>query len=187
MIAQASPGDEKDMRQAVEQVTSQIGRCLEEVRGIARNLMPSELEDLGLIAAIRSLCAELRQETRLKVKLTYFRIPRDLANEVKLALFRIIQEALSNAVHHAAANRITVNMIRKRSVISASVSDNGKGFDPQQHSSGGSKRPGMGMLNLQARAALVGGRLRIESAPGRGTKVEVEVPFSEVHHEGKDT
>jgi len=178
-IAQASPGAEKDLRQAVGQATSQIGRCLDEVRLIARNLMPGELEDLGLVAAVRSLCAELRQETGLKVKLTYFRIPKDLANGVKLALFRIIQEAISNVVQHAAAARITVSMVRKRSVIRASVTDNGKGFDPQQHSSGGLKKPGMGMLNLQARAAFVGGRLRVKSAPSRGTKVEVEVPFIE--------
>ena len=186
-IGQAPPGAEKDMRQAVVQVAGLIGRCIEEVRGIARNLMPSELEDLGLLAAVRSLCAEFRQETKLKVKLTYLRIPKDLSKEVKLALFRIIQEALSNVVQHAAATRITVSMIRKRSIISASVTDDGKGFDPQQHASGGSKKPGMGMLNLQARAAFVGGTLRIKSAPGRGTKVEVEVPFIEASHEGKDT
>jgi len=179
--------DEKEIRPAVAQVRSSIGRCIEEVRRIARNLMPGELEDLGLIPAVRSLCAEFREESKLEVKLTHVRIPNQLANDAKLALFRIIQEALSNIVQHAAATRIAVDMARKGSVIKVSITDDGRGFDPQPHASRGSKKPGMGMLNLQARAAVVGGRFRIRSAPGRGTKVEVEVPFMGARDEAKDS
>ncbi len=186
-IEQASPDTAEDTRPAVGQVRSLIGRCLDEVRRIARNLMPSELEDLGLIPAVRSLCAQFREEGKLEVKLTHFRIPNELANEVKLALFRIIQESLSNIVQHAAATRISVDMVRKRSVIRVSITDDGQGFDPQPHLSEGPEKPGMGMSNLQARAELVGGKLRIWSAPGWGTKLEAEVPFTGARHEGKDT
>jgi len=166
-----------EIRQILSATKSLVGAGLEEVRRIAHNLMPSELVDLGLMPAVRSLCASLRGASKLKIKLTYSRIPESLGDDLKLAVFRVIQEALNNIRNHAAATRVLVSVLRKRSLLRASVSDNGKGFDPQQSSSR-STTSGMGILNMQHRIAFVGGSFKIRSSPGRGTIIELKVPLT---------
>jgi len=168
---------EPEVRQTAVQARNLVGKCIEEVRRIAHHLMPSELDDLGLMPAIRTLCAEFRERSTIKLKLKHFRIPKDLSNDVKLALFRFVQEALTNAEKHAVARHITVEIVRKRSVIKASVLDDGKGFEPGFQSIKNPRKSGMGTANMRQRVAFVGGKFRIRSAPGRGTLIEAQIPL----------
>jgi len=172
--------------QSIEQMPDQAARevaakarqlltdCIEEVRRIAHNLVPSELEDLGLIAAVRNLCAECSGHAGVKIKLKDDGIPEKLGANLKLSLFRIIQEALTNIVKHSEATHVEVHLTGTCSSIDASIKDNGRGFDPG-HARNGSR---MGLVNIGQRAAIVGGSVKIESEPGLGAAVRVHVPLA---------
>jgi PAS domain S-box-containing protein len=174
-VEQMLPEAESAHEQTVK-VRNLLGDCIEELRRIAHNLMPSELEDLGLIAAVRNLCAEFSSGGGIKVKLKYSGIPDKLPADLNLPLFRIIQEALSNIAKHSGATHVEVQLFRTSTGLTITIRDNGKGFEP---SGSTAKSIGMGMANMKQRAATIGGTLNIDSIPRLGTTVMVEVSTAE--------
>jgi PAS domain S-box-containing protein len=175
-------------QRSLAQIQQLLEKCIEEVRRIAQNLMPSELEDLGLVPAVRSFCREFQNRTKIKLKLDYSGIPTSLPNETKLPLFRIIQEALGNVEKHAEAASATVSLRRREALIEAIIQDTGKGFaagenrrslDPggDRHGPRKAKRAGTGLVNMRERATSAGGKFQVCSTPGKGTSVKVQIPF----------
>ena len=154
-----------------------LGNSIEEVRRIAHNLVPSELEDLGLVAALRNLCTEFSGQSNLKIKLHYSNIPDELPSELKLSVFRIVQEALTNIVKHSGATRAEVNLVGTPSRIQTTIRDNGNGFSAAQHRSVKSNASSMGLANMDQRAAFCGGTVKIETAPRLGTTLTVDIPI----------
>jgi signal transduction histidine kinase len=111
--------------------------------------------------------------------------PRPIPTEVATALFRVAQEALTNVVKHAQAQRASVRLVFQAEDVALVVEDDGIGFDPEGFNGG--KRPNWGLLGMEERAALLGGKLWLHSGPGRGTLVEVTIPYrSEPEIEGED-
>ncbi len=145
----------------------------DELRRFARDLRPSILDDLGLVAAVRRLVAELSERTAVRGQLIVEGAPRRLGSTVEVSLFRIAQEALRNVERHAGASDTTVRMTFGRGVRLV-VSDNGRGFQLNPSNTTGGGR--LGLLGMHERARLIGGTCRIASRPGRGTRVEVRVP-----------
>jgi signal transduction histidine kinase len=171
----------KSLEQAVESDEGRTGvaslrelvvSTLQDVRRLAVELRPSALDDFGLEPALERLVDTHRQHAtgpiHLEIQLGEERLP----SEVETTLYRIVQEALTNVARHAQATGVSILLRRRPSSVAMVVEDDGGGFDPHAARDGG-----LGLAGMRERVALVGGRLRVESAPGSGTTVAVEVPL----------
>jgi two-component system NarL family sensor kinase len=158
-----------------------LEKTIQEVRRISRNLRPSELDDLGLAPAVRSLCGEFSERTGVATDVSFFRLPRKIAPEIELNLYRIIQEALTNIEKHAQAAHVTVRLSKQRGRLIASVRDDGRGFDPQASTRSAGQPPGMGLVDMRERAAFMGGSCSVLSNNEPGTEILIVVPLVEDH------
>jgi PAS domain S-box-containing protein len=166
--------DREERERRIEQVRDEIAEAAEAVRRIARGLRPPALEEVGLAAALDLLVRSLRRAHSLDIELTAVRTGDRLDADAELALYRIVQEALTNAVRYAGASRIVVSLQADDRAVRAEIEDNGRGFVPGR--SDGSDGRGLGLVGMQERARNAGGVLEIDSAPGTGTRVRVELP-----------
>lgn len=158
-------------------VTKEIAqRALDETRRLMFDLRPSVLDDLGLVPALRWFISQRVTPRGLPVDFQVRGLEERLPEELETALFRIMQEAITNAVKHGKAKHLTVRMTREPGGIQGEVVDDGIGFHPVRLVGLEEKDRGLGLFGMQERAALVGGSVQIESAPGRGTLVRVTVP-----------
>ena len=153
----------------VGQRVSDLGK---DVQALSRRLHSSKLEYLGLVSAAKSFCHELSEQRNVRIEFKYSDVPGSIPKEISLCLFRVLQEALQNAVKHSADHNFAVEMHGHNEGISLTVSDSGIGFDWQN----AMNRPGLGLISMRERLRLVNGELSIRSAPGRGTIVLARVP-----------
>lgn len=144
-----------------------------DVHRLSRQLHPSVLEQLGLADAITALCRELGEAQGIDVAYTRGKLPRRIAPEVALCIYRIAQESLWNIAKHSGAQAATVQLCGSRAEIELTVTDTGAGFDPKE----AERRRGLGLVSMQERLNLLGGRLTIDAAPGRGTRIHAHVPL----------
>jgi two-component system sensor histidine kinase UhpB len=172
------PARDEGLREEARKVGALLEKAIEEVRRISHNLRPSELDDLGLVPAVRSLCREFSGRTGLRVAQTFDGVPDRCSKEVELTLYRIIQEALTNIERHAGATAVELRLARRGAAIQASIADNGAGFSPQSVASAAPGRGGMGLLDMQERAGHLGGTCAVTSKPGQGTQILVTLPWS---------
>ena len=149
-----------------------VEKAIAEVRVICRNLRPSELDDLGLAAALRSLTHEFETQTGIQTRFEG-ESNGDLPAEVEMALYRIAQEALNNVANHAKASRAEVVLTNGHSRALLTVRDNGKGVLARKASQLGH---GWGLRNMRARASLLGGSFSIEPSRAGGTRVTASIP-----------
>jgi PAS domain S-box-containing protein len=156
-----------DSLRLVEQTT-------ERIRGVMADLRPPVLDDYGLVAALRWYGAQLASRTSIAVTVQGDELIPRLALPVENALFRIAQEALTNVTKHAQATKATVAVEVDDETVRLIIADDGIGFDPASVT-GPDGRRGWGLLTMAERAEAVGSRFRIESRPGQGTRVIVEV------------
>ena len=147
-----------------------LRETLEEVREIARRLRPEALDDLGLRNALRALVASLARSAHLDVTPEIQADLPPLSAEQELVVYRVAQEALTNAVRHSDATTVRFRLTSGQGEIVLEVEDDGRGFEPVDASEGS------GMRGMRERALLVRARLEIDSAPGRGTVVRLRVP-----------
>ncbi|HSG47144.1 MAG TPA: PAS domain S-box protein [Longimicrobiales bacterium] len=145
----------------------------EGVRRIARGLRPPELEDAGLLAALRAHARALRESHGLTVDLDVEVVDRKLTPDGLLVLYRIIQEALTNVARHSGSASAFVSVKVTDRFIEASIADRGRGFLPGRTVASGR---GLGLVGMQERAVMAGGFLDVESRPGEGTRVSVRIP-----------
>jgi len=164
---------------ALDELESLAEQTIENLRRLTRALRPIYLEDLGLITALEMLARETSQANRLGVKFKLSGRERRLSREVELSLYRIAQEALNNVVRHAQATHADLKITFDASHIELEVVDNGNGFvvpkSPTDFAPGGH----FGLLGVHERADLIGARLEIESALGKGTKLKVQLNRTE--------
>jgi len=160
--------------QKLQQLTETMGR---EVHALAVQLRPSSLEDFGLLRALSTYLELWAARSGIKAELhaTNFEGQR-LPPAAELTIYRIVQEALTNVLKHAAATQVHVILSRTDGEAVAVIEDNGCGFDPDLSAS--SRRPGIGLLGMHERAAQLNGRVTVESTPGQGTTVFVRLPLS---------
>jgi signal transduction histidine kinase len=150
---------------------------IDRMHSFARDLRPAALDDLGLLPALRSYLKDFAERTGLLVR--FERAARDaqLNSEQKTALFRIAQESLANVAKHAQATEVVVTLGFAKGGIQLRIKDNGKGFAPKQRQSAAESER-LGLLGIQERVRLLKGRCMVQSAPGRGTTVVVEIPLA---------
>lgn len=154
----------------------QIKSILQEVRGFTRELRPSILDDLGLLPSLNWLSGEMEKEYGIKTNLTVFGNKRDLAPEVELMLFRIVQEALRNIVKHAQASRAEIRVEFNENKTKVTITDNGIGFEVPRDLSDLSRSNKFGLLGMEERVQLLDGSLIAQSELGKGTTIIVEAP-----------
>jgi len=168
------PG-QRPLRRDTEKAHALLDRALHEVRRISENLRPSELDELGLLSAIRGAGEEFTERTGVKVRLSTLHLPETLAPELSLTVYRIVQEALNNVQKHARASRVKIRIAREDGVIVLKIEDDGRGFAVDGRARG-RRKPGFGLVNMKERAAFLGGTFEIESGPGAGTRLTVRLP-----------
>ncbi len=173
--------DRQEQDELLDDMRREIGSTLEGVRRFARGLRPPALDELGLPAAVESHARGLRDSVGLQVTVEAETIEGQLSSQAELALYRIVQEALSNVVRHSGSSEARVTLTYSGEAVVAIVCDSGRGFVPAAASGGrGGGGGGLGIFGMKERAAYVGGELDIHSAPGEGTIVEATVPVAPV-------
>lgn len=138
------PVREKGARKDAGDAKEFLEDAIREIRRISQNLRPSVLDDLGLLAAIRSTCYEFERRTDMEVKLKTSSVPKRLGSEIELSLYRIIQEGLSNVEKHSRASRVELTIGRKNSLLIATLRDDGRGFNAQETGRARGKNVGAG-------------------------------------------
>jgi signal transduction histidine kinase len=159
-------------RQRLEELRARLDEVDDQLRRLAQELRPLILDDFGLLAATEFFAEALSRRTGLRISVrgdTGGRLPAD----VETALYRVVQEALTNATRHSQPEHITVEFVRIVGSLKGSIRDDGSGFDMPAVEGGNG---GLGLLGMRERMAAVGGRLSISSNPGSGTSIELEVP-----------
>ena len=149
-----------------------VRRLAENNVGVLRNLAlllrPSMLDDLGLIPALKWQAREMARRTGMKIRVDADDVPDHLPDDSRTSIYRIVQEALNNAARHAKASQVRVTVRREAGQIRVVVQDDGSGFDPRHDK-------GMGILGMEERVRHLGGLFKIDSAPGRGTAVSLQL------------
>jgi signal transduction histidine kinase len=150
---------------------------LDDLRRMLSGLHPPQLDDLGLVPAIRSLGREVSEHSGLSVKIINEMQGCEVPPEMRVVIFRIAQEALTNVVRHARANEVDIFLAYDGNHVKMDIRDNGQGFDDKLLSQDPSQR-NLGLLGMAERAALIGGSCEVHSKPGAGTLVQICVPLS---------
>ncbi len=148
-----------------------------DVHRLSHQLHPSNLDHLGLLPAVRSLCRELSERRGLTIEFISSQVPKDFENldrEVSLCAYRVIQEALTNVIKHGCASRVRVELKREAEELHFNVTDSGKGFNLEEARLKGR----LGLISMNERLRLVNGNLVIRSKPMRGTQIEARIPIT---------
>jgi signal transduction histidine kinase len=157
---------------AIAELRELVVATLQDVRRLAVELRPAALDDFGLIPALERLRDTMSEQGDFAVEVkSDLDDQQRLPAETETALYRIVQEALTNVLKHAEATRVTVRLRRGDRFVEVVVQDDGTGFDPQNVRDGG-----LGLVGMRERVALLGGRMAVDSSQGAGTMLRVEVP-----------
>ena len=174
MLAQLSNRAAATDTPLITSISSILSNSVQDIRNISQNLYPAILARFGLAEAIRNLSGlwasaqgvTIEIEAEIDVSLTY---------QQELALYRIAQELVNNAMKHAQASHIAIQLIQEPASLRLLVTDNGRGFDYVQTQQ--AHKAGLGLRSLEARVSLLDASLRVESAPRQGTRIEVAMPL----------
>lgn len=157
-------------QQIIDEAKNLLTTASREVVSMSENLMPPVLTQFGLISAIENLCEEIRSNKDININFSFNELPEKCDNNIKIYLYRILQEALNNIVKHAEATQVDVNFLFENDTIHLSIKDNGKGFDTEPK-----RKSGNGIYNMHDRAEILGGTFQITSTRGTGTIIEVKL------------
>jgi PAS domain S-box-containing protein len=173
-------GSVVDMHEYLQHARQRLFDLGTDIQALSHRLHSSKLEYLGLVATARSFCQESSEQRNVRIEFSHSDVPATIPKEISLCLFRVLQEALQNAVKHSAEQNFTVEVRGTKEGISLAVRDSGIGFDWQD----AMNRRGLGLISMRERLRLVNGELSIESEPGRGTTVLARVPLGQKDHSG---
>ena len=157
-------------RQGLQKIKALAENCVNEVRNMALLLRPSMLDDLGLVPALEWQAREVSKRTGMLVDTVEENVSDNLPEEHKTCVYRIVQEALNNSSKHAYAKNARVTVRQERNHLRVSIEDDGKGFDP-------SRARGLGLVGMNERVSQLGGVLKVDSDPTRGTCLRVDLPL----------
>lgn len=177
MIAESQ--DLGAVRERATELRSVAARTLEEVHHLARGLRPSVLDDLGLLPALERYLKEYEANRAVTLDFHARGFEHRLPGPVEIAVYRIVQEALTNAAKHADASTVSVLLERRDGGVHLIVEDDGRGFDAREVLASGDVERRLGLHGMRERALLLGGSLTVESAPGRGTSVFADIPLGD--------
>ena len=165
-----SPGMDARSAADLAKVVDDLGEAINAGRELARRLRPAVLDDLGLVPALESLARDVEDRSPVRCRILSHSADLALGEEERTMLYRIVQEAVGNAVRHAGASEVTVELHHSNETLHLVVSDDGEGFDLS------STERGLGLSLMAERAEIIDGCASVESVPGQGTRVRVHVP-----------
>src|SRR5262249_40171384 len=150
-------------------------QTIDEVREIAYNLRPYQIDRIGLTKALESMLKNIARSTEIDLSFEIDRIDDLFTKETDINLYRIVQECVNNLIKHSGASKAKVIIKRDDRSLNAVIQDDGKGFVPESLVSANSTRSGFGLMGIAERTKMLGGRHEIRSVPGRGTIVSVTI------------
>jgi signal transduction histidine kinase len=168
-LAARIPDEDTTSRRYLDNIRAQADASINSIRNIALLLRPSMLDDLGLIPALEWQAREVSRRSSLKVKVVAENVQDSLPDALRTCVYRIVQEALHNASRHSGARSGVVRVRQTENALELSVQDDGSGFDPET-------TRGLGLLGIEERVKQLGGRIEIQSQPGKGTGLRVLLP-----------
>ena len=172
LLGQSPPARAESLRESVKTLCADVNALATDVHRMSHALHPARLAQLGVAAAIGGLCRELTAAHAIAIRFDARDVPRDVPPAVALCLYRVAQEALHNVVKHSGASAASVSLAAGDGELHLAVEDEGRGFDVAA-----AHRDSLGLANMRERVRSVGGRLEVSSAPGRGTRIEVNAPL----------
>ncbi|MCK4784141.1 MAG: PAS domain S-box protein, partial [Desulfobacteraceae bacterium] len=182
-LASSSEGLPEESHLRLEELRQKANNIMQGVRRLSQDLRPAALDRLGLLAALEWLASDVAEYSGIATKLNVLGSRRRLTEEVQLVLFRIVQEALRNVWRHSQATKAEITVEFDESKTRIIVSDNGKGFNLPQTIDVLAKDGKLGLAGMQERVRLIGGTLTVQSQPGKGSTITVELPASLVTDE----
>lgn len=156
-----------------KKLESMLDSANAEVRSISHQMMPKELEQFGLVAAVEGTLKLVLENTPLQYSFEHSGFTERIGSQGELVLFRVLQELVNNVIKHSGADMLNVSLLRRANHAVLNVSDNGTGFDVHKH-----EKKGIGLLNIAGRIDGIKGHLHFESEPGKGTNVTIRIPLS---------
>jgi signal transduction histidine kinase len=178
-IDERIPATETELKKQVADARELASNSLTELRRILSGLRPAILDDLGLVPAIRWFARTNLEQAGIHVVIKAPSTPLELSPAITTTLFRIVQEAISNIVRHAGAGSVTIVLQLNKEIVHLRIEDDGRGFDPGNASRDAVELQRLGLLGIRERAELLGGDVEIESAPEKGTRLQVSIPLGE--------
>jgi len=164
---------ESGLMRQMQEMNSLLTETMHAVGQIATNLRPIVLDELGLVTALRDLVEQFSERTRIECDFSVHPADLSVDNRLATALYRMVQEALTNVARHAEATEVIVSLYRDPSgAITLDITDNGKGFPNEDQRTRGS----FGLIGMRERTAMLGGEIRIQSRSGAGTSIEIVIP-----------
>jgi signal transduction histidine kinase len=160
----------EETRSQVDVIKGLVESTVRVVRNMSLLLRPSMLDDLGLVPALRWQAREVSKSTAMDVTVAADLASGDLPDEYKTCIYRVVQEALNNCTKHAHAKTVRIRVQQPNGLVKLSIQDDGQGFDASQVK-------GLGLLGIQERVHRLGGECRVQSDPGKGTTLSVEIPL----------
>lgn len=162
-----------------------IDQALSQTRKLSLELRPAMLDDLGLIATLRWYIHQFAKRLNIPVSFTTEGIPQHASPELEIAVYRVVQEGLTNVARHAHASKVMVTLDYQPEQLLVTIGDDGVGFDAQQLYQPKHIDDQLGLLGMAERISLFGGVLRVDSSPGRGTTLTVALPLIKSHNDQK--
>ena len=168
------PPESPELLDRMGELQKQASEIATDTQTLSHDLHSGKPEHLSPVVAMRSLCQELGEHTKVKIEFKTQDLPSPLAPDISLCLFRVLQEALRNAIKHSGAQHVEVGLWRTSDEIHLAVSDRGVGFDSKAAKAG----RGLGLVSMEERLKLLKGSISIESRPNRGTTIHARLPLS---------
>ncbi|NQT72632.1 MAG: PAS domain S-box protein [Chloroflexi bacterium] len=165
-----------NMNLGLSNVESLINELMARVSDLSLNLRPSMLDDLGLLPTLLWHFERYKSQTGIKIVFKHDGLHRRFAPEVETAIYRMVQEALTNVARHAKVQKVNVRLVAKEDMLTVKIEDNGCGFDPEIALATGESS---GLVGMSERAISIGGQLTINSIPGSGTLLTAEIPLGD--------
>ena len=173
-LKEALPPSATELERGIGEVQDQISDLARDIQGLSHRLHSSKLDYLGLEVAAAGFCKELSERQGVEIDFNCENIPKRLSQEISLCLFRVMQEALQNAIKHSGSRHFDVSLRGGLNEIQLTVRDSGIGFDPEKSMNG----RGLGLTSMKERLKLVDGKLSVKSQPLVGSTVDARVPLN---------
>jgi PAS domain S-box-containing protein len=174
LYLELAKSDDKERLSLINRSAGNIHNAIREIRNISRSLVPASIGDLGLMDSLVDLVESVQVTRTIQVKFQPVgNFDERLSDKTKLMIFRIIQEQVNNVLRHSGARNLLIELVLEETAgrIELNMTDDGKGFNPEKV-----RKKGLGLSNIRSRADLFGGKVTIQSAPGHGCKLRVQVP-----------
>jgi signal transduction histidine kinase len=175
-LASNDEGLPAESRTRLEEIRQQINDITYELRRLIQGLRPAVLDRLGLLAGLEWLASDVTEYSGVNTSIQIIGRQRRVDEDTELVLFRITQEALRNVCRHSKATKAEIQVNFKLNKIAITISDNGRGFDIPQRIGDFARNGKMGLSGMQERVRLIGGTVSVQSHPGKGSSVTVEIP-----------